>query len=241
MGLACVVLLGSCHGAAKSGSNVVNWPDEGVLMVNNGSAFKPDYVAIYPATNVEGVANSIDGYEATFYLPASQPFYMNTFTKSSMPKVAYSIGEELQFKYVLGGLCMLLEGKDVRVTKAVLTSANADEALWGTCTSIVSTTGEDPTSTITNDEVGKNKLTLDCGEGVMLNDTLAIGFCFAVPVGSLEDGFTVEVFDGDNKIFEKSTTQAPGSGFITRNNLRRMKGSFEIVNSSESADATPHE
>ena len=223
LGLACAELLASCDGAVKYGSNVVKWKaNDQVLMVNNGGVFKPDYVAIFPAVNAEGVANVIDGYEATFYLPSTQVYSENSYAEVSMPKVAYSMGEELQFKYVLGGLCLPMVGDSLRVTKVVLTSANADEALWGTCKTNVSTTGDDPTSTITNDELGRNAITLDCGDGVVLNDTIVTIFCLAVPIGSLESGFTIDVYDGDKNIFEKSTTKAPGSGFIQRSVVRRM-------------------
>lgn len=227
LGLAWTVWLASCDGAVKYGSNVVKWKaDDQVLVVNNGGVFKPDYVAIYPRTNSEGVENVIDGNEATFFLPAIQTYYDNAIAENFMPKVAYSIGEEFEFKYVLGGLCLPLGGEGYQVTKVVLTSANVDEALWGTCTTTVSTTGEDPTSMITNDEEGKNTITLDCGEGVMLNDTILTFFGFAVPVGSLERGFSVEVYNGDQRILEKSTSTPPGDNFIQRRIIRRMNNTL---------------
>ena len=229
LGLAWAGMLASCDRAVKYGSKVVEWPaDDQVLVVNNGGVFKPDYVAIYPRTNPEGVANVVDGFEVTFYLPAIQAYSENSYAEKTMPKVAYSIGEEFQFKFVLGGLCFPFLGNGLRVTKVVLTSANIDEALWGVCTTIVSDTGKDPTSTVTNEEPGKNTLTLDCGEGVVLNDTIATYFGFAVPTGTLESGFTLEVYDGNIKTLERSTTDL-GSGFIPRGTMRKMEGSIEIV------------
>lgn len=223
LGLAWTVWLASCDGAVKYGSNVVKWKDnDQVLVVNNGGVFKPDYVAIYPKTNSEGVENVINGFDVTFHLPATQAYSKDSYAEISMPKVAYSIGDELQFKYVLGGLCLPMVGDSIRVTKVVLTSADANEALWGTCITTVSTTGDDPTSTITNDEAGKNAIVLDCGEGVVLNDAIVTVFCLALPIGSLESGFTIDVYDGEKNIFEKSTTKAPGSGFIQRSVVRRM-------------------
>ncbi len=235
MGLAWVGVLASCDGAAKFGSNVIKLSDnDRVLVVNNGSVFKPDYVAIFPSVNVEGVANSINGMEATFHLPSWQAYAVDSCAELTMPKVAYSIGEELQFKHVLGGLCLPMVGDSVRVTRVVLTSANPDEALWGTCMTTVSATGEDPTSTIVNDEMGKNAVTLDCGEGVMLNGTTATDFYLAVPAGALENGFNLEVYDGDKKVYEKQTSNAPGSGFVPRGTIRKLEGRIEIVDDIDS-------
>lgn len=228
-GLAMIGLLASCHGKGNRGE-IIEWPaDEHVLVVNNGSIFTPDYVAIYPAVNAEGVANNINGMEATFHLPSVQAYAKDSCAELTMPKVAYSIGEELKFKYVLGGLCLPMVGDSVRVTKVVLISANADEPLWGTCATTISDKGEDPMSTITNDEAGKNTITLDCGEGVMLNDTVATDFYLVVPTGALESGFALEVYDGDKMVYEKRTTTAPGSGFVPRGTIRKMEGRIEIA------------
>ena len=192
----------------------------------NDAFLQPDYVAIYPATNAAGTANSIGIVEgdikATFNLTATQNYQNNSFGDKAMPMVAYSTIQELSFKNVLGGICFPMVGNGVTVTKIVLTSA-ADEPLWGTCTTTISATG-DPTSTVSNTDANKKAITLDCGSGIVLDPTTATDFYIMVPAGTLETGFTVEAFYGDNKIFEKSTTSAPGANFIPRSVVRKMQG-----------------
>ena len=112
-------------------------------------------------------------------------------------------------------------------TKIVLTSAT-NEALWGTCTTTVSTTGGAPSSIVTNDDAGKNSITLDCSAngGVTLSSE-ATYFCFIVPPGTLENGFEIQAFNGDDVVYEKSTTQSFGPGFISRSVICRVNTTLD--------------
>lgn len=170
--------------------------------------FQPNYVAIYPAQNADGTANtiSISDNTATFNLPETQTYKENSFAEKSQPMVAYSTTQNLQFKNVLGCICFPLVGDGITLTKIVLTSNTASDKLWGTCTTVISTTGEDPTSTITNDDEGKNTITLDCGS-VTLNSSTPTYFCIIVPPGTLASGFTVAMYNGSVKIDERSTNK----------------------------------
>ena len=184
--------------------------------------FQPSYTAIYPAS--EG--NTVTGEgAATFTLPATQNYVANSFAEKAMPMVAYSETQDLAFKNVLGGICIPLVCDGLTVTSVVLTSA-ADEALWGTCTTTISTTGGAPTSTVANSETGKNSLTLDCGDGVVLDATTPTYFCFMVPPATLASGFTVAIYNGESKIYQKSTTANPN---ITRSVISKVNSSLQVV------------
>lgn len=170
--------------------------------------FQPNYnyVAIYPAKNAADIANTIDGTTATFDLPATQTYKEKSFAEKSMPMVAYSNTQTLQFKNVLGCICLSLVGTDMTVTKIVLTSKDTSDKLWGTCTTNISTSGGDPTiSEIANGDSKKHIITLDCGGGVSLDPVNLTYFCIIVPPGTLASGFTVEMYNGDTRLNEAGT------------------------------------
>ena len=165
--------------------------------------FQPNYVAIYPAKNAADIANTISGTTATFNLPATQTYKENSFAEKCQPMVAYSTTQTLQFKNVLGCICFPLVGQNITLTRIVLTSNNSSDRLWGTCTTTISTSGGAPTSTMAG---GSNSITLDCGT-VTLDPVTPKYFCIIVPPGTLASGFTVAMYNGNNKINEKSTNK----------------------------------
>lgn len=165
--------------------------------------FQPNYVAIYPAKNAAGTANTISGTTATFNLPATQSYKENSFAEKCQPMVAYSTTQTLQFKNVLGCICFPLVGQNITLTSIVLTSNNSSDRLWGTCTTTISTSGGAPTSTMAG---GSNSITLDCGT-VTLDPVTPKYFCIIVPPGTLASGFTVAMYNGSDKINEISTNK----------------------------------
>ena len=191
---------------------------------------QPDYVAIYPASNTEGVANDINGTTATFHLPATQNYLENSFAEKAMPMVAYSSEQSLQFKNVLGGICFPIVGGGKTVTKIVLTS-KTDEVLWGECTTTISSTSGEPTSTVSNEETTKNIITLDCGTGVALDADEPTDFYIMVPAGTLGSGFVVEAYDGEDKIWEESAdwTASPVANFIPRSVIRKVETNLDAI------------
>ena len=165
--------------------------------------FQPNYVAIYPAKNAAGTANTISGTTATFNLPATQSYKENSFAEKCQPMAAYSTTQTLQFKNVLGCICFPLVGQNITLTRIVLTSNNSSDKLWGTCTTTISTSGGAPTSTMSG---GSNSITLDCGT-VTLDPVTPKYFCIIVPPGTLASGFTVAMYNGSDKINEISTNK----------------------------------
>ena len=205
---------------------------------------QPDYVAIYPATNTNDVANDIvkegDDLKAVFNLPATQDFQRNSFAEKAMPMVAYSSEQELEFKNVLGGICFPLVGEGMTVTKIILASADPNEVLWGECKTTISTSDADPTSVVSNEDANKNCITLNCGSGIALG-TNPTDFYVMVPAGTLETGFTVEAFNGETSIFVRSADWSanPQENFITRSVIRKVDHNLQIIHELDVTTVSP--
>ena len=50
--------------------------------------FTPNYVAIYPAANAAGTANTLSATMVTFNIPQTQIYLANSFAEKAMPMVA---------------------------------------------------------------------------------------------------------------------------------------------------------
>ena len=187
--------------------------------------FHPDYVAIYPAYNVDESENYILGTTATFHIPARQVYRENSFAEKSMPMVACSDSQSLSFKNVFGGICFPLVGNGLTVTRIVLTSANANDTLCGTFT-VDCTTGE----IVTKSYGGGNAVTLDCSATpVTLDATTPTYFCIMVPPTTLASGLTISVYNGTTKLDELSTTKNPN---ITRNIISLVNSNLTVKQST---------
>ena len=182
--------------------------------------FQPTYTAVYPATG-----NSITGEgAATFTLPATQAYVANSFANGAMPMMAVSGEQTLEFKNALGGICFPMTGSQT-VTRLVLTSNSADDNLSG----VFSADYNNGEPTLTYTSGGANSITLDCGAGVALDATTATDFIIMVPTGSLANGFKLEAYNGEEKVFEKTNDANLGESFIPRSVIRKVNQNLEIV------------
>ena len=183
--------------------------------------FQPTYTAVYPATG-----NTVTGEgAATFTLPATQSYAANSFANGAMPMMAVSGEQTLEFKNALGGICFPMVGDGLTVTRLVLTSNNTADNLSGVFSADYNN-GE-PTLTCTTGN--GNSITLDCGTGVTLDATTATDFTIMVPAGSLANGFKLEAYNGEEKIFEKTNDANLGESFIPRSVIRKVNQNLEIV------------
>lgn len=185
-----------------------------------------DFTAIYPATNADGVENTVGNLSATFNLPATQAYsaeHPSSFAEKAMPMMAHSDNQTLYFKNVLGGVCFPMVGDGLHVSKIVLTSSNTADKLWG----VFNANYNNGEPTLTHASEGSNSITLTCD--VTLYNTNATEFTIMVPPGTLANGFTVAAYDGEIKIYEKSTSSAPGANFIPRNVIRVVDQDLNVV------------
>lgn len=143
---------------------------------------------------------SISGSVITFTVPTTQTYAENSFGNGANIAVGKFAGESVEFKNACGVLRLNLsvpEGQAAKVGRIELFdptnnlagtfTVDAESGFTATCTS------------------GTKKITLDCGEGVDLSTT-AKAFNIVVPVGSLSDGFTAEVYSKENHLITTLST-----------------------------------
>ena len=197
----------------------VNWVEGDQIDINGGTTYSatpdasdatkatftkdsgsdPDgtfgYTAVYPASIMVGT-------QAT--LPATQTYAAGKF---NAPMCAMSSTESLEFKNFCGVLCFALKGTDK--VKSIAVTAN--EQLCGPFEFA------DATSIIFGEKNKGYTVTLDCGEGVQLNETTATNFyVYLPPKDSYTAGMKIVVTSTEGKTFEKTTTK---SATITRNQI----------------------
>ena len=190
----------------------------------NDGFFVPDYVAIYPVANAKGVANTINGTTATFNIPSTQIFKEKSFGEGTMPMVANSSRQRLDFYNVFGGICIPLTG-GFSIDSIRLTSLDPNDKLWGVFTADCASTNPMPTHV----SGGSNSVTLNCNK-VFVNVNTS-DFYFMVPPGTLESGFTITVYSGTTVIYEETSdwTDNPVDGFIPRSVIKKVDHKLEMI------------
>ena len=164
------------------------------------------FIAAYPSDAVIG------NDKVTFNLPATQSIEnTETFANGANPMVACSDDKNLSFKNLCGGLGIRLKGVGAHVSAVRITSKNTTEKLWGTF-EVSNCAANEPTLTEASGNQGSNVITLTCD--VTLT-TAAKTFFVMLPPGTLANGFTMEVMDGDEVLATKETTS--DVAFVERN------------------------
>ena len=186
----------------------------------------PEYNAAYPF----GIA-SISGTTATFTMSGTQTITATgTFANGAMPMVAHSTDETLNFRNVLGGLCLPIKGAGISVTKIVLTSSNTNEMLWGTFNADCTSSDPNPT----NISGGTNVLELVCNPAVELQGAQSQDFVFMIPEGTLQTGFTFAVYSTGTEPVYSKTVSFPDDNFdperflINRSRIRKVNTDINI-------------
>jgi len=183
--------------------------------------FHPNYAAIYPNVNSEGIANSLSGKNATFNLPATQAYAgSNLFAEKVVPMVAYSTSQTLQFKNACGGLRFPMVGSNVTVQRVVLTTTNTSDHLNGVFTVDCSSTNP----TLAWQSGGGNTITIDCGSGITLDNTTTY-FYFMLPPGTLH-GLRLTAYDGSNNVVYDVENNS--NYLIERNKIKKVGANLEI-------------
>ena len=179
----------------------------------------PVNVAFYPYAASAGIARKGQGAYviSDLSLPATQNCALESFGNGAFPMVAVTssaLDNELLFKNVIGGLKLLLKG-NAAITSISVTGNN-NEKLCGAAEITVSNT-DLPSIKLT--DAAASTVTLDCGDGVQLEEETATAFIIALPPVTMTKGFTVTVTDSQDNQTEIKTNNAQT---ITRSNLLRM-------------------
>lgn len=161
-------------------------------------------VAYYPYSDIANCMRSGENYEISVILPTEQTYTANSFGNGSLPMVAVSEDNNITFRNVCGGLNLQLKGTQ-KVTSIKLEGKNS-ELLSGAATVTAYTYETKPAITMAS---GASKsVTLNCGNGVQLNESTATEFIIALPPVLFSKGFTVTVTDSDSKTYTVETNKA---------------------------------
>ena len=178
-------------------------------------------VAFYPyADNLTLQSGENESAVLKFVVPATQLFVeSDSYCETSNPMVAVEMDGDYSFKNIFGFLKVTLTGGET--IKKITLKGNNGEILAGNCEANVAD------YSVAVGYNGSTELTIDCGEGVELNEQ-GISFIFALPPTIFEQGFTIEATDTEYRCFTISTTNEVA---ITRNAIQPMNA----IASSEAA------
>lgn len=180
----------------------------------------PTNVAYYPYT--AGITCTNDGtaeYELGVTLPAVQTFANNSFGNGAFPMVAAtsSVSDHtLRFMNVCGAIKLQLMG-NVTV-KSVKIQGNSGEKLSGAATVHAYVDGTAPA--INMAETAGTGVTLDCGEGVKLEEGSATSFLIALPPVLFSSGFAVTVTDSEGN---ETTVKTDRANTVFRSSILVMQ------------------
>ena len=209
---------------------VHKWQTDDCIGVFDKTTAVSEYLLIDGADSEEGVflqmtmpegGNSLNQAYAIYPLAENNKItaegvfrvvYPETQTYSSEHTASYGNGsnilvaasassESFSFKNACGFLEVQLCGEGITVKNIVL-SGNKSERIAGDA--VVAYKGtSDPKTTMLS--TAKTSITLDCGDGVQLDESLPTSFVFALPPTNFSEGFLIRVTDTDGKFFEKRT------------------------------------
>ena len=203
----------SCAGKVNAVFNLVddNSPVNGNFSVGSDL---PRNIAFYPyaedlslkgAAMKEGSSYEIKGYS----MPSVQHYAAKSFGIEAFPMVAVTktmTNHELQFKNVLGAIKLQLKG--TRKVKYIKVEGANGERLSGAATVTAYANNLTPAVIMTGTDEASKSVTLDCGDGVQLNNASATDFIIALPPVLFSKGFTVTVTDVEEKEYTTSATIA---------------------------------
>lgn len=171
-------------------------------------------IAIYPyqegigCTYVKGNDGTDDSYQITgLTFPQTQTYSPDSFSGESFLMAANTTNLEdhkLNFKNLCGIIKLQLKGK--AKIKTIELCGNNNEKIAGGATVTLNEDGSNPQISLTSET--STIITLDCGEGVQLNEETATNFHTTVPPTNFEKGFRIKTVDIDGGITEFNTSKA---------------------------------
>ena len=155
-----------------------------------------DYnVAYYPYSESIECVKSGDNYTLEVVLPAEQTYEENSFGNGFFPMVAVSEDSNITFKNVCGGIKLQLKG--TQIVNSITIQGKNNEKLSGAATVTAYTDETKPAIAMAQD--ASTTVTLNCGDGVWLNENEPTEFIISLPPVVFTQGFFVNVvFDKNN-------------------------------------------
>ena len=164
-------------------------------------------VAYYPYSESIECVKSGDNYALDVVYPTEQNYAANSFGNGSFPMVAVSEDNNITFKNVCGGIKLQLKG--TQKVKSITLQGKNNEKLSGPAIVAAYTNSETkPAITMTGTDAASKSVTLNCGEGVQLNESNATEFIIALPPVLFSNGFMVTVTDSESQTYTIETDKA---------------------------------
>ena len=154
-------------------------------------------------------------YKLNVVLPDTQTYAENSFSNGSFPMVAVSTNNQLTFRNICGGVKLQFKGADK--IKSIKLEGVGGEAISGK--SSVVAYADESTPTITMANTASKSVTLDCGDGVQLNETTPTTFIVAVPPVTFASGMKITITDTDGMV--KTLTNS-SSNTVKRSTLLKF-------------------
>ena len=161
-------------------------------------------VIYYPYSSTIEAAKSGSNYVLDVVLPSEQTYASESFGNGSMAMVAVSEDNNITFRNVLGGMKLQLKG--TQKVKSITLQGKSNEKLSGAAT--VTAYADETKPAIVMASGASNTVTLDCGNGVQLNESTASEFIISLPPVLFRQGFKVTVTDADSKTYTVETDKA---------------------------------
>ena len=132
-------------------------------------------------------------YKVNLVLPETQYYAENSFANGAFPMIAVSDDNYLTFRNICGGIKLQFKGNGK--IRSITLEGVGGEPISGKTTVVGYADGSAPS--ITMDAQGGKSITLDCGEGVQLNESSSTVFILAVPPVDFASGMKITVTDTD--------------------------------------------
>lgn len=149
-------------------------------------------------------SNPTKAYKLNVVLPETQTYAEKSFGNGTFPMVAVSSTNQLTFKNICGGLKLQFKGIDK--IKSIKLEGIGGEKISGKSSVVAYTDGTAPTITMAS--TASASVTLDCGEGVQLNESTPTTFIIAVPPVNFASGMKITVTDTDGMSKTLTNTSA---------------------------------
>lgn len=154
-------------------------------------------VAYYPYGNDVTITKDGGNYIVSAVLPSEQNYKNGSFDTNVYPMVAVNDGLNFGFRNVAGMIHIPLKG-NATITKVTVESNS--HKLAGSY-KVAASANAVPTMEMASNAT--NLITLNCGNGVTLNESTALGFDFVLPVGTYEgNDLTFKFYDNNNGYME---------------------------------------
>ena len=173
-------------------------------------------IAYYPYSSDVKFAKSGNDYTLKLSLPSEQTYASESFGNGAFPMAAVSADTDLAFKNVGGGIKLQLKG--TCKVESIVIEGNNGELLSGAAVVTVYA-DEEKVPSIAMAENAETFVTLNCGNGVQLDENTATEFIISLPPTIFTKGFTVTVTDtdGGTQIIETSKENE-----VVRSSLLKM-------------------